>query len=59
MFPDFEIQVASLVTHNGKSFQVDLTNILSDRAFEEIIDLIEEKLLNKESENEEQESNLS
>ena len=41
---DLEIQVATLVTHNGKSFQMDLTHILSDRAFGEITDLVEEKL---------------
>ena len=41
---DLEIIVKALVFHNKQSYTVDLTAILSDRAFGEITDLIEEKL---------------
>lgn len=41
---DLEIIVKALVFHNDKSYTVDLTAILSDRAFGEITDLVEEKL---------------
>lgn len=41
---DLEIIVKALVLHNNKNYTVDLTARLSDRAFGEITDLIEEKL---------------
>ena len=41
---NLEIIVKALVFHNKKSYTVNLTDILSDRAFSEITDLIEEKL---------------
>ena len=41
---NLEIIVKALVFHNKESYTVDLTAILSDRAFGEITDLIEEKL---------------
>lgn len=41
---DLEIEVKALATHNGKSVQLNLTHILSDRAFGEITDLIEQTL---------------
>lgn len=41
---DLEIIVKALVLHNNKNYNVDLTAILSDRAFSEITDLVEKKL---------------
>lgn len=41
---DLEIIVKTLVFHNNKSYTFDLTATLSDRAFGEITDLIEDKL---------------
>ena len=41
---NLEIIVKALVFDNKESYTVDLTNILSDRAFEEITELIENKL---------------
>ena len=40
---NLEIIVKALVFHNKEKYIVNLTDILSDRAFGEIIDIIEEK----------------
>jgi len=41
---DLEIEVKVVATHNNKSHNINVTHILSDRAFGEITDLIEAKL---------------
>lgn len=41
---DLEIIVKAQALYNNKVYNIDLTAILSDRAFGEITDLIEEKL---------------
>ena len=41
---DLEIIVRAQALHNDKLYNINLTHILSDRAFGEITDLIENKL---------------
>ena len=41
---DLEIIVRAQALHNDKLYNINLTDILSDRAFGEITDLIEGKL---------------
>jgi hypothetical protein len=41
---DLEIIVRAEALHNDKVYNINLTHVLSDRAFGEITDLIEKKL---------------
>ena len=44
---DLEIQVKVIARSNNKSHNIDVTHTLSDRAFGEITDMVEENLLGR------------